>query len=171
MMTKRSNHMPTFTRRQTTARIAGVRRTRRSHNDCGTITLHVTIVQNAHAYGPVIRLTKTAFSYRLSPYHAAKSSVRYEKPTSDPVSSMMHAMRSRCLTVMYECRRIADRATISSSVTIPNPENTAPATKYGGKSVVCQPGSSDVAKSMLTIEWTEITSGVARPASTIVSVS
>ncbi len=31
--------------------------------------------------------------------------------------------------------------------TIANPEKTAPATKYGGKIVVCQPGSTDTAKS------------------------
>ena len=40
----------------------------------------------------------------------------------------------------------------------------APATKYGGKIVVCQPGSCEVAKSKETTEWTEKTSGVARPA-------
>ena len=32
--------------------------------------------------------------------------------------------------------------------------------------VACQPGTMEVAKSMLTMEWTEITSGVARPART-----
>jgi hypothetical protein len=40
----------------------------------------------------------------------------------------------------------------------------APATKYGGKMVVCQPGSCEVAKSNDTTEWTEKTSGVDRPA-------
>ena len=44
------------------------------------------------------------------------------------------------------------------------PLKIAPATKYGGKIVVCQPGSCDVAKSNETTEWTENTSGVARPA-------
>ena len=33
-----------------------------------------------------------------------------------------------------------------------NPEKTAPATKYGGKIVVCQPGTIEVAKSKDTIE-------------------
>ena len=41
-----------------------------------------------------------------------------------------------------------------------NPEKMAPATKYGGKIVVCQPGITDVAKSKLTMEWTLSTSGV-----------
>ncbi len=45
------------------------------------------------------------------------------------------------------------------------PEKTAPATKYGGKMVVCQPGSTDTAKSNDTMVWTESTSGVERPAS------
>ena len=35
-----------------------------------------------------------------------------------------------------------------------NPENKAPKTKYGGKIVVCHPGITDVAKSILTIECT-----------------
>ncbi len=41
----------------------------------------------------------------------------------------------------------------------------APATKYGGKIVVCHPGMMAMAKSKLTTVCTEITSGVARPAS------
>src|SRR5436309_8020907 len=46
------------------------------------------------------------------------------------------------------------------------PEKIAPATKYGGNIVVCQPGITDVAKSKDTIVCTESTSGVAKPAST-----
>src|SRR5437868_11705836 len=40
----------------------------------------------------------------------------------------------------------------------------APATKYGGKMVVCQPGTIATAKSKLTTVCTETTSGVAMPA-------
>src|SRR5208282_1829640 len=40
----------------------------------------------------------------------------------------------------------------------------APATKYGGKIVVCQPGTMATEKSKLTTVCTERTSGVARPA-------
>src|SRR5690554_6579992 len=47
-----------------------------------------------------------------------------------------------------------------------NPENTAPATKYGGNTVLCQPGTTDVAKSNDTIVCTESTNGVANPANT-----
>ena len=48
--------------------------------------------------------------------------------------------------------------------TMAKPEKIAPATKYGGKMVVCQPGIMDTAKSSETTLCTEITNGVARPA-------
>ena len=51
-----------------------------------------------------------------------------------------------------------------SVMTNANPLNTAPATKYGGKIVVCQPGRTDVAKSNETTECTDNTSGVEMPA-------
>src|SRR5215212_11843466 len=44
--------------------------------------------------------------------------------------------------------------------TIPIPEKIAPATKYGGKIVVCHPGVRAIAKSNDTTECTESTSGV-----------
>ena len=47
------------------------------------------------------------------------------------------------------------------------PENMAPTTKYGGKMLSCQPGSSDAAKSSPTMECTEQTSGTASPAMTL----
>ena len=50
------------------------------------------------------------------------------------------------------CKFNAHRATIISVITMAKPENTAPATKYGGKMVVCQPGNFDTAKSKLTME-------------------
>src|SRR5712664_4658145 len=84
---------------------------------------------------------------------------------------MIFAIASKWRTVMYRSRCIAVRVTMRSVNTIANPEKTAPATKYGGNNVVCQPGSTEVAKSMLTIEWTEITSGVANPARIVVTVS
>jgi hypothetical protein len=40
----------------------------------------------------------------------------------------------------------------------------APATKYGGKIVVCHPGIIDTAKSKDTTECTDNTSGVDNPA-------
>src|SRR6478672_12935332 len=44
--------------------------------------------------------------------------------------------------------------------TMPMPEKMAPATKYGGKIVVCHPGVSAIAKSNDTTECTDSTSGV-----------
>jgi hypothetical protein len=63
------------------------------------------------------------------------------------------------------------RAGISSSSTIANPPKTAPATKYGGKIVVCHPGRTEVAKSNDTIECTLSTSGVEMPASIMYAFS
>ena len=48
--------------------------------------------------------------------------------------------------------------------TIAKPEKIAPATKQGGKIVVCQPGIRLTAKSVLTILWTDSTKGVDSPA-------
>ena len=59
---------------------------------------------------------------------------------------------------------MAFRAIKSKVNTMAKPENTAPATKYGGKVVVCQPGMADVAKSKLTMVCTETTKGAANPA-------
>ncbi len=48
--------------------------------------------------------------------------------------------------------------------TIPMPEKIAPATKYGGKMVACQPGVRAMAKSNDTTLCTDSTSGVANAA-------
>ena len=58
------------------------------------------------------------------------------------------------------------RMMIKSVFTIAKPEKIAPATKYGGKIVVCHPGITEVAKSKDTMVCTESTSGVAKPAKT-----
>ena len=49
-------------------------------------------------------------------------------------------------------------------MTSATPEKIAPATKYGAKSVECQPGTCAIAKSHDTTECTENTSGVAMAA-------
>src|SRR6185369_6709724 len=82
-----------------------------------------------------------------------------------PVASMTLHMFSRCLIVTTCLSPRNSRAGTIHDSTIAKPENTAPATKYGGKIVVCQPGSTDTAKSNDTMVWTESTSGVDRPAS------
>src|SRR6478609_10804740 len=67
---------------------------------------------------------------------------------------------------MYASRLETFLMMISKVFTIANPEKTAPATKYGGRIVVCHPGITEVAKSIDTIVCTESTSGVAKPART-----
>ncbi len=61
-------------------------------------------------------------------------------------------MFSRCFMVIRFWRFSSQRAISSSVITQAKPEKIAPATKYGGKMVVCQPGITDVAKSKLTTE-------------------
>src|SRR5678816_584329 len=75
-------------------------------------------------------------------------------------------INSMCCKVMYASRLETFLIMISKVFTIAKPENTAPATKYGGKIVVCHPGITEVAKSKDTIVCTESTNGVAKPAST-----
>ena len=59
----------------------------------------------------------------------------------------------------------SSRAGTASVTTMAKPLKMAPATKYGGKMVVCQPGSWLVAKSKDTTLCTESTSGVESAAS------
>ncbi len=67
--------------------------------------------------------------------------------------------RCRIWTMRWSLKTVrAMRRTVS---TIAKPLKIAPATKYGGKIVVCHPGSTDVAKSIETTLCTERTSGVA----------
>src|SRR5690554_7037366 len=67
---------------------------------------------------------------------------------------------------MYSSKLTTLRMIINSVFTIANPEKIAPATKYGGRIVVCHPGITDVAKSNDTMVCTESTNGVAKPANT-----
>ena len=73
-------------------------------------------------------------------------------------------MFSRCRGVMTSFKPNQARHGTASMSTIAKPPKIAPATKYGGKIVACQPGSIDVAKSKLTIECTDRTRGVASAA-------
>ena len=73
-------------------------------------------------------------------------------------------MLSRCRTVTRSFSPKNARAGTISVTTIAKPLKMAPATKYGGKIVECQPGNWATAKSKLTTEWTLSTSGVASAA-------
>src|SRR4029078_11704497 len=164
MMTKRSNHMPTLIRMHSTKMITGLRRIRLIQNACGTSTWQLIIRKYDHQNGPNARLTNANRSNRLPEYQAMNSSVPYARPTIMPVPSMILQAASTCSSLMMCFKLNRWRAGMSSVNTIANPEKIAPATKYGGKIVVCQPGSCEVANSNDTTEWTENTSGVARPA-------
>jgi len=59
MMTKRSNHMPTFTHRATARMTQTLVRAFLDQSTCGATTLQQTITQNAHAYGPKGRFMNT----------------------------------------------------------------------------------------------------------------
>ena len=72
-------------------------------------------------------------------------------------------MLSKCSLRRYASSPKALRTGTSTVMTIATPEKIAPATKYGAKIVVCQPGTSDVAKSQDTTLCTDRTSGVASP--------
>src|SRR5664279_6331849 len=100
----------------------------------------------------------------LPEYQAMKNSVPYASPTIMPVASMILHIAWMWACLMMCCRLNKNRSGSSNVNTIAKPLKMAPATKYGGKIVVCQPGNCDVAKSNDTTEWTENTSGVARPA-------
>src|SRR6185295_2210802 len=79
---------------------------------------------------------------------------------------MILFITSICSMVIYSSSPNTFLVTTNSVCTIANPEKMAPATKYGGKIVVCHPGTTDVAKSKDTIVCTESTSGVLNPART-----
>ncbi len=80
-----------------------------------------------------------------------KNSIAYAYPTIIPVASNILFIFSRCPMVIMCCMLNAFLTMIKTVETIPNPEKIAPATKYGGKIVVCHPGITETAKSKLTI--------------------
>ena len=69
-----------------------------------------------------------------------------------PVANVTLHMTSMCRIVITSSSLHMLRSGMSNVSTIPNPEKIAPATKYGGKIVVCQPGTCDTAKSSDTME-------------------
>ena len=70
-----------------------------------------------------------------------KNSVVYAYPTIEPVNKIILHMFSRCRIVMNSFRPHNCLAGIARVITIAKPEKIAPATKYGGKIVVCHPGN------------------------------
>src|SRR5215211_13676 len=109
---------------------------------------------------------KAKLSYLFIPYQAINNSVRYAQPTIEPVSTITLFITSMCSMVIYSSSANTFLVTNKSVCTMAKPEKMAPATKYGGKMVVCQPGITEVAKSNDTIVCTDNTSGVDKPANT-----
>src|SRR5690554_3241251 len=77
---------------------------------------------------------------------------------------IMIFINSMCCMVIYSSKLTTFLMIINKVFTIANPEKIAPATKYGGKIVVCHPGITEVAKSIDTMVCTESTNGVEIPA-------
>src|ERR1700759_188728 len=82
----------------------------------------------------------------------------------EPVNRMILFIDSMWKLVVLFARPNPLRPPSNSVCTMAKPEKIAPATKYGGKMVVCHPGSSEVSKSMDTMVCTESTNGVEIPA-------
>src|SRR5258708_24368925 len=93
-----------------------------------------------------------------------KASVRYAYDTTNDVSSTTLARLSKCHSVNRSSMPSNLRIGINSVMTIATPEKIAPATKYGAKIVLCQPGFIAIAKSHETTECTDNTTAVANPA-------
>ena len=100
-----------------------------------------------------------------------KNSIEYAKPTIEPVKRMILHMFSMWRIVIKFFNPHNSRAGIASVNTMAKPEKIAPATKYGGKIVVCHPGSWETAKSKETTLCTERTSGVASAANSKYALS
>src|SRR5437868_2476339 len=122
MMTKRSNHMPMFTKIEMTNMNGTFVRSFFDQKNCGESTLQEIIVQYAHAYGPIARLMNVKRSYGLPEYQAMKNSMPYAYPTMDPVKRMTLFMFSRWRTWTIFSRPQRDRARTINVMTIPKPE-------------------------------------------------
>src|SRR5262245_7530430 len=164
MMTKRSNHMPTFTNSMITNSTGMLRRTPLNHSSSGMMTLQVNMIQAAHQKCPVKRTQNMSRSKALGPYQAQKNSTRYEYPTIVEVSSTSFESFSMWSVVTMCSSLNPQRIGISRLMTSATPEKIAPATKYGAKMVLCQPGTCAMAKSQDTTLCTDSTSGVAKAA-------
>src|SRR2546428_10437038 len=78
MMTKRSNHMPMFTKIEITNSATMLVRTLLTHNSQGRIPLQMFMVQLAHQNGPNARYQNAARSCGLPLNQATKFSVTYQ---------------------------------------------------------------------------------------------
>src|ERR671911_302760 len=100
MITKRSSHMPTFTKSDMMNRSAVLVRTLLNHSAWIITTLIEMSVQYDQPYGPNMRFHIMKRSCGLALYHAKNASIAYPYPTMRPVASMTLAMLSMCRIVI-----------------------------------------------------------------------
>src|SRR2546426_8695394 len=77
MITKRSNHIPMFTKIEITNSARMLVRIVLNHRSWGRNALQMIIVQLAHQNGPKARYQKAARSFGLPTNHAVKYSTQY----------------------------------------------------------------------------------------------
>ena len=146
--------------------IAGIdRRTFLNQKSCGKMTLH----DHHRPVGPGIRTERAVDEHERLELVAAVPGdeelhrVRVADHAPGDDHHLVHLLEMVERDDVLQLERTAGRRS-GTFCTMAKPEKTAPATKYGGKIVVCQPGITETAKSKLTIVCTESTSGVANPA-------
>src|SRR5207245_10773930 len=84
MITKRSNHIPMFTKIEITKSARMLVRIVLNHRSWGRNALQMIIVQLAHQNGPQARYQKAARSFASPPNHAGKHSTQYAYATLTP---------------------------------------------------------------------------------------
>src|SRR5688500_19483 len=159
MITKRSYHIPMLIRMERMKSHVGLRRSFCEKSDSGKIMLQLSMIHAAHHHWPKTRFQKYACSNSFALYQATQNSIRYAHPTTIDVNSASLAAASRWLIVTMCCNRKNFRIGMMIVKTIPMPEQMAPATKYGGKMVACQPGVTALAQANDTTEGNDRTSG------------
>src|SRR2546430_7726570 len=105
MITKRSNHIPTFTKMDTTNNATTLVRTFLDQSSHGRSPLQMFMVQLAHQNGPNARYQNAARSWALPLNQATKFSVQYDMLTIRPVKRHSFARFSKWWTVMSQIGR------------------------------------------------------------------
>src|SRR2546426_3853419 len=95
MITKRSNHIPIFTKIEITNSARMLVRTFLRHNSHGRSPLQMFMVQLAHQNGPNARYQNAARSWALPLNQATKFSVQYDMLTIKPVNKHSFARFSK----------------------------------------------------------------------------
>src|SRR5437773_9127921 len=122
MITKRSNHMPMFTKIEITNSARMLVRIGLNHRSCGKKALQMIIVHDAHQNGPNARYQNAARSAGWPPNQAVKNSTQYAYATIMPVRRHSFARFSKWWTVMSSSRWNSLRIGTSSVITIATPE-------------------------------------------------